>query len=586
MNSSSTPTSPTPADGPKGTPSERRHDLDALRAAAMLLGIVYHASLSFALGAWWMIQDVSQSKILYLFQAFVHGFRMQLFMLVSGFFTAMLWRQKGLRALLQHRFRRVLLPCLLGLITVVPAMIWSSGFATRTSASRHQAAARAEAGSASLWAAIRNNETAAVLAHLGASSNLTQLHPTLGVTPLTWAVILGQTNASRLLLERGADPNGRNRDGNTPLHAAAFLGHTQAVHQLTRAGADVNITNPSGESPLQSARADMGAVDFIAGLFGITVDHAAVKQGRTQAISDLKLQGAREPGGTSGAGGPGGNGDGATARQIYKGLTETPVFILIWFLWFLVWLLALFAIYATLSDRLGWGTAPSRLLASPARMLWLVPLTMIPAWYMGFGNGEFGPDTSMGIVPMPHVLAYYILFFFGGVFLFDCRDQLARIGRGWRWSLPLALLVVFPVALETATGTFGVRDSMIPKQYHQFISVLFQAVYAWMLSFGCMGMFRSLIQKEIKSIRYLSDASYWMYLAHLPITIAAQTLICDWPIPAIPKLALLSIAVTASLLLSYQLCVRYTWIGSLLNGPRKRPGTENPSASGIERSAA
>lgn len=32
------------------TPDERRHDLDALRAAAMLLGIIYHVSLSFAEG--------------------------------------------------------------------------------------------------------------------------------------------------------------------------------------------------------------------------------------------------------------------------------------------------------------------------------------------------------------------------------------------------------------------------------------------------------------------------------------------------------------------------------------------------------
>ena len=64
-------------------PNERRHDLDALRAIAMLLGIAYHVALSFALGFPWMVNDVSQSKSAYVFQAFVHGFRMQLFMLVS-----------------------------------------------------------------------------------------------------------------------------------------------------------------------------------------------------------------------------------------------------------------------------------------------------------------------------------------------------------------------------------------------------------------------------------------------------------------------------------------------------------------------
>ena len=103
-------------------PDPRRHDLDALRAAAMLLGIVYHCALSVAIGDAWMVRDVRQSKVLFVFQDFVHGFRMPLFILVSGFFTAMLWRQKGLKALLWHRCRRVLFPCLLGLVTVVPAM--------------------------------------------------------------------------------------------------------------------------------------------------------------------------------------------------------------------------------------------------------------------------------------------------------------------------------------------------------------------------------------------------------------------------------------------------------------------------------
>ena len=120
---------------PTDATSSRRHDLDALRAAAMLLGIVFHSSLSVALGFGWMVRDVSQSKTAYLFQAWVHGFRMPLFMVVSGFFTAMLWRKRGLKALFSHRFRRVLLPCLLGLATVedvLPALrvstVGSAGF--------------------------------------------------------------------------------------------------------------------------------------------------------------------------------------------------------------------------------------------------------------------------------------------------------------------------------------------------------------------------------------------------------------------------------------------------------------------------
>ena len=72
--------------------TQRRHDLDALRAFAMLLGIGLHAAMSFAPFPW-TVQDVRQHELFTLFFLAVHGFRMQLFFLVSGFFTVMLWRR-------------------------------------------------------------------------------------------------------------------------------------------------------------------------------------------------------------------------------------------------------------------------------------------------------------------------------------------------------------------------------------------------------------------------------------------------------------------------------------------------------------
>ena len=80
------------------TPSAnlRRHDLDALRAFAMLLGIALHASLSFSTIPW-VVHDSRQSELYSTFMLAVHGFRMPLFFLVSGFFTAMLCAGEGWR---------------------------------------------------------------------------------------------------------------------------------------------------------------------------------------------------------------------------------------------------------------------------------------------------------------------------------------------------------------------------------------------------------------------------------------------------------------------------------------------------------
>jgi len=45
----------------------------------------------------------------------IHGFRMPLFFLLSGFFTAMLWQSRGLQRLWRHRLNRLGLPLAAGL---------------------------------------------------------------------------------------------------------------------------------------------------------------------------------------------------------------------------------------------------------------------------------------------------------------------------------------------------------------------------------------------------------------------------------------------------------------------------------------
>jgi len=99
----------------------RRHDLDALRAFAMLLGIALHASLSF-MDFPWVVQDRFREPAFGLFVSAINGFRMPLFFLLSGFFTAMLWQKRGMGGLLRHRAKRIALPLLLGCLTIVPAM--------------------------------------------------------------------------------------------------------------------------------------------------------------------------------------------------------------------------------------------------------------------------------------------------------------------------------------------------------------------------------------------------------------------------------------------------------------------------------
>ena len=90
------------------------------------------------------------------------------------------------------------------------------------------------------------------------------------------------------------------------------------------------------------------------------------------------------------------------------------------------------------------------------------------------------------------------------------------------------------------------------------------------MRFGAMGLFRWIASKERFWERYLSDASYWLYLTHLPLVIGAQRLAVDRRVSVHLKFVLISTAVVAFLLLIYQMGVRYTVIGTTLNGPRTR----------------
>lgn len=108
------------------TSSDRLHALDAVRAGALLLGIVLHATMSF----FFVIpaQDVSQSTALAVTFYAIHSFRMSLFFLIAGFFAHLLFHRRGARGFLKDRAKRILVPLAAGWLLLAPptiaAVIW------------------------------------------------------------------------------------------------------------------------------------------------------------------------------------------------------------------------------------------------------------------------------------------------------------------------------------------------------------------------------------------------------------------------------------------------------------------------------
>jgi peptidoglycan/LPS O-acetylase OafA/YrhL len=540
----------------------RRSDLDALRAGAMLLGIVLHASLAF-FPSYWMVTDGRQNETFGILFSAIHGFRMPLFFVMSGFFSAMLLHRRGRGALVKHRFHRVLLPLMVGMFTIVPLTIGISTVAMM-SASRKPGGTAAAANASTIWTAARVGDLDAIERHMASGVAVDARDPERGGTPLLWAAVTGQAKSIELLIRRGADVNAVDQDGGTALHGAAFMGHELAVDVLVQNGAKVNAANKRGETPLDGAVLDEGTTRYIASLLGLELNEDGLGR-RKAAISDSLRE------------------HGATARRksgVADLLMQMPLFNHLWFLWFLWWLVLGYAAVSFLGSRLPPFRLPAWLVLSPARYLWLIPLTMIPQWFMGDGGLSpfFGPDTSTGILPIPHVFAYYAIFFGFGALYFGFDDRSGRVGKRWWLPLSIGLLVILPLGMALAEGWTGPTAYGLAPLPRRVLSVFLQAAYPWLLTFGLMGLVRRVCPVESPRMQYLSDSAYWLYLAHLPLIIAAQLAVKDLPIPAVAKFLLIVVVVTSFLLWTYQTMVRYTWLGRFLNGARVRPEPDGAPA--------
>lgn len=85
--------------------------LDRVRAAAMLLGVAYHATYAFMpdIGKWYLVQADATWSGFAVIAGVIHAVRMPVFFTLSGFFAALVMDRRGDRFLVD-RFRRLMVP--------------------------------------------------------------------------------------------------------------------------------------------------------------------------------------------------------------------------------------------------------------------------------------------------------------------------------------------------------------------------------------------------------------------------------------------------------------------------------------------
>lgn len=244
----------------------------------------------------------------------------------------------------------------------------------------------------------------------------------------------------------------------------------------------------------------------------------------------------------------------------------------LWFLYYLALITALaLAARALLAATGSFGQALTR--GADAGVRWLarsplaLPALAVPTaatlWFMS----TWGMDTpDRTLTPHVPVLLVYGGFFTLGWLLGRQPDAIAPFTRlsVFRW--------IAAIAGAVACWMLGGLQMQTAHPYHTAAHIAHVAAYALMMwSLVCLtiGLFRKFCARPRAWIRYVADSSYWMYLIHLPIVVWLQVAVAELPFHWSLKLAGISLATVAIALLTYDLFVRSTFIGAILNGRRR-----------------
>lgn len=246
----------------------------------------------------------------------------------------------------------------------------------------------------------------------------------------------------------------------------------------------------------------------------------------------------------------------------------------LWFLWMLLlfYAAALVVRAGARSMRIGWVDRLVRwLVRQPLPLVPALPtfaaFMLTPEWL-----GWFGVPTPEGsLLPNASAVVSYGTAFAFGWLLQRQPEQSRAWGRNWPVHLTVAVATV--TACLMMLGPVPV-DAPEPDLLRKLACAACYAVAMWSLSFAVIGLAVRFASGRSAWRRYLADASYWIYLLHLPLVMALQVLISHVRWPALLKYGLVLGGALAVLLVSYQLLVRGTWIGAWLNG-RRRGGTES-----------
>lgn len=231
-------------------------------------------------------------------------------------------------------------------------------------------------------------------------------------------------------------------------------------------------------------------------------------------------------------------------------------------LWFLYYLILFYV--------LSWcaGNFDLRALAGRLRqrssilVLLILPLLLVPC----FAVVSAPHPAPESFLPQFWAVLMYGAFFAAGYLLHAEPALIDRLQRVAPWLVIASLLLYALFLMLLKQFPADATPLQAHRSWVHGAQALCEAFISVWMTVACLYYGKRLLNRSNAVLRYLADASYWTYLIHLPLLFAIQFQLMDhnwsWPL----KFAVALTLTSALCLLSYQLLVRHTLLGKLLNG--------------------
>ncbi|WP_432277206.1 acyltransferase family protein [Glaciecola petra] len=244
-------------------------------------------------------------------------------------------------------------------------------------------------------------------------------------------------------------------------------------------------------------------------------------------------------------------------------------------LWFLYYLLLISATVLSLRFLLGINESLKRKLSAICDRFiekvlitpWFVFIMALPSAFGLWFMQHWGIDTpDKSLIPVFAVSFLYGLCFALGWVLHRQAALFERLANlSWTQSIICIASVCLTLVLSQYEGQINLVNYGLIKVTYMFV----YALTIWSLVRLSIGLCKTFLSKRNALMSYITDASYWIYLIHLPIVVFLQIAFAELPLPWLVKLSSICLITFLITLLSYDLLVRASFLGQLLNHKKK-----------------